>query len=88
MTQKDLVVKAFKNLGGKADYPSLYKEFEKITGTPLTDGRKAGIRKLIEDHSSDSHNYKGKEDVFYSVNGIGKGEWGLRNFNVGDRRDD
>lgn len=41
-------------------------------------GGKAGIRKNIEDHSSDSMNYKGKEDIFYSVGGIGSGEWGLR----------
>lgn len=78
MTQLDLIVKALKNLGGVAKYPQIYKEFEKITNSKLTPGQKAGIRKNIEDHSSDSLNYKGKEDLFYSVYGLGRGFWGLR----------
>ena len=52
-----------------------YKEYEKVSGINLTSGRKPGIRKNIEDHSSDSMNYKGKEDLFYSVDGIGNGTW-------------
>jgi hypothetical protein len=31
----------------------------------------------VESHSSDSANYNGK-DIFYSVEGLGKGVWGLR----------
>ena len=80
MRQLDWIVRAFENLGGKADYASLYTEFERISDIVLTNGRKAGIRKLIEDHSSDSLNYKGKEDLFYSVDGIGKGIWGLKTY--------
>lgn len=67
-----------KNLGGKANYAEIYEEYERISKVRLTLGRKAGIRKNIEDHSSDSMNYKGKEDLFYSVHGIGSGNWGLR----------
>ena len=78
MTQLEYRVEALKNLGGKASYSQIYEEFERLTNTVLTPGRKAGIRKNIEDHSSDSMNYKGKEDIFYSVGGIGSGEWGLR----------
>ena len=66
MTQLQIIVLAIRNLGGKATYSQIYEEFEKISGTTLTQGRKAGIRKNIEDHSSDSMNYKGKEDLFYS----------------------
>ncbi len=76
MTQLDYIVQALKNLGGKANYTEIYKEYERISKINLTPGRKAGIRKNIEDHSSDSMNYKGKEDLFYSVDGIGN--WGLR----------
>lgn len=78
MTQLEALLQAMKNLGGKATYSQLYEEYESITGTVLTPGKKAGIRKNIEDHSSDSMNYKGKEDLFYSVDGIGNGTWGLR----------
>lgn len=78
MTQLDYIVQALKNLGGKANYTEIYKEYERISKINLTPGRKAGIRKNIEDHSSDSMNYKGKEDLFYSVDGIGIGNWGLR----------
>lgn len=67
MTQLDYIVQAMKNLGGKATYSQLYEEYEKVSGINLTSGRKAGIRKNIEDHSSDSMNYMGKEDLFYSV---------------------
>ncbi len=60
------------------NYSELYEEYERICGTVLSPGQKAGIRKCIEDHSSDSLNYKGKDNCFYSVDGIGNGTWGLR----------
>ena len=78
MTQLEYIVQALKNLGGKATYSQLYEEYENVSGIILTPGKKAGIRKNIEDHSSDSMNYKGKEDLFYSVYGVGNGTWGLR----------
>lgn len=78
MKQVDIIVLALTNLGGSAKYPEIYKEYEKITRLPLTAGKKAGIRKTVEDHSSDSDNYKGKRDLFYSVYGKGQGVWGLR----------
>lgn len=78
MTQLEIIVLAIRNLGGKATYSQIYEEFERISGIILTQSRKAGIRKNIEDHSSDSMNYKGKEDLFYSVYGLGNGTWGLR----------
>lgn len=78
MTQLEYIVQAMKNLGGKSTYSQLYEEYEKVSGIQLTPGRKAGIRKSVEDHSSDSMNYKGGKDLFYSVYGIGNGTWGLR----------
>lgn len=78
MTQLELIVKALTNLGGKGTYSEIYSEFERLSGEMLTPGRKAGIRKNIEDHSSDSMNFKGNEDLFYSVYGLGKGTWGMR----------
>lgn len=77
-TQLETIISAMRNLGGKANYSELYEEYERICGTVLSPGQKAGIRKCIEDHSSDSLNYKGKDNCFYSVDGIGNGTWGLR----------
>lgn len=78
MTQLEYIVQALRNLGGKGTYGEIYAEFERVSGIALTPGRKAGIRKNIEDHSSDSMNYKGRKDLFYSVYGLGNGTWGLR----------
>ena len=78
MTQLERIIQSMRNLGGKAHYKSLYREYERLDGTNLTPSGKAAIRKVIEDHSSDSRNYKGKDDIFYSVEGLGKGVWGLR----------
>lgn len=78
MKQLDAIIYSLQNLGGTGCYSDIYAEYERITCISLTSGRKAGIRKVIEDHSSDSMNYKGKEDIFYSVYGLGKGIWGLR----------
>lgn len=78
MTVLDTIIKALNNLGGEANYSEIYKEYERIIGKRITDGQEAGIRKTIEDHSSDSKNYKGTNDIFRSVDGIGKGKWGLR----------
>lgn len=78
MTQLECIVQALRNLGGKGSLDEIYAEFERVSGTVLTSTRKAGIRKNIEDHSSDSLNYKGREDLFYLVYGLGKGTWGLK----------
>ena len=78
MTQVEYIVQTMRNLGGTATYSQLYKEYEIVSGIVLTPGKKAGIRKSIEDRSSDSLNFKGKNDLFYSVHGIGSGAWGLR----------
>lgn len=75
----DWIVTALSNLGGNASYFNLYKEIARIRPGPLPDSWKAIIRRTIETHSSDSHNFTpGNDDLFFSVSGIGRGEWGLR----------
>lgn len=78
MTVLEATVQALKNLGGTAEYSDIYIEYENVVQHPITVGQKAGIRKCIELHSSDSDLYKGGDDIFYSVNGKGKGVWGLK----------
>ena len=42
------------------------------------------IRATLELNSSDSEAFRSNEDLFYSVEGLGNGHWGLRNFNQAD----
>jgi len=75
----DWIVRAMTNLGGKANYHDLYNEIMRIRPEPFTPSWTATVRRTIETHSSDSENYRAQyEDLFYSVSGIGSGEWGLR----------
>lgn len=80
MTVLEVIIETLENLGGKATYSELYKKYEEITEKTLTYGQRAGIRKAIEDRSSDSKNFKGKKDIFYSVNGLGSSVWGLNKY--------
>ena len=71
----DFIIEAIQNNGGIATYTQIYEEYERITGTQLTAGRKAGIRKTIELNSSASKLYSGK-NIFFTPS-IGSGVWGL-----------
>ena len=71
-TVLDNIIKSLEELGGKGNYAQIYQAFERITKQTLTDGRKAGIRAAIEKNSSDSEVFSGN-DIFYSVEGKGKG---------------
>ena len=73
------VQKALQNLGGKGTYPQIYKQIKSIRKTPLPKTWEAIVRRTIETNSRQSENFAGN-DLFYSVEGIGKGVWGLRNF--------
>lgn len=81
MTWLQYIVQAFQNLGGLATYTDLYGELERIRQEPFTIEWKATVRRTVETHSSHSANHTpGKPDLFYSVAGIGKGVWALRNY--------
>lgn len=71
--------KALTNLGGYAHYTDIYSEIEKLR-TNLSNNYKAVVRRTIQQNSSDSQSWMGKNDLFYSVEGIGKGIWGLRDY--------
>ena len=80
MTWKDIIIEALNNLGGVATYKQLYDEIERLDRKELSRNWKASVRAAIEIASSDSTVFSGKEDIFYSVAGLGKGIWGLRDF--------
>lgn len=71
------IVTALQNLGGSASYDDLYAEIEKIRPA-LPESWKAVVRRRVQDLSSDSAGFKGGEDLFFSVEGLGSGVWGLR----------
>ncbi len=73
MTQLEMVIESLRNIGGKGHYSDIYTAYETISGIKLTLNRKVGIRKTIEDHSSDSMNFKNKGDYCYSVYVLGEG---------------
>jgi len=73
------IIEALNILGGDAKYSDIYKETKKIRSSKersWPQSAKATIRRTVEDHSSDSIIFKGK-NVFYSISGLGKGRWGL-----------
>lgn len=78
MRWKDEIVNALKALGGIASYHDIYNQIQLTTSRNLTSEWQATIRREIENHSSESNNYRGGDDTFYPVEGIGRGIWGLR----------
>ncbi len=74
MQWKDEIENAMRALGGAARYEELYLYIEQTTERELTKEWKATVRRTIEDHSSDSMNYRA-EDLFVHLD---KGFWGIR----------
>ncbi|AOW75595.1 hypothetical protein A3Q34_01080 [Colwellia sp. PAMC 20917] len=81
MSWIDYVVQAMENLGGESDYSDLYDEVEKLKKGDLTPSWKATVRNTVESYSSDSDNWSPtRADLFFSVNGKGRGRWALRDY--------
>lgn len=78
----DEIIEAIQELGGHAFYKDIYDKIIEKDNMDLIQNKswKASVRRTIERYSSDSDVYNGKVDIFYSVEGKGKGHWGLRNF--------
>ena len=68
------IVAAMRGLGGAARYADLYELIELTTDRELTREWKATVRRTVEDHSSDSANFRA-EDIFQHVS---HGHWALR----------
>ncbi len=79
-TWRDDVRTALQNLGGRASLNRLYKEVERLrrgAGRTVPSSLEATVRRTLEDHSSDSDNYRGV-DLFCMPEGKGAGVWALR----------
>lgn len=81
MTYKEAIIEALKQLNGHAYLKDIYIKFLEIYKESLPKNWKSNIRATIEDNSSSSDRYKNGEDLFYSVEGLGNGHWGLKNYN-------
>lgn len=71
------IVTALANLGGVAHLDQLYLEVRRVRASEPSRTWQTTVRRIILDHSSDSKGFRGA-NLFYSVEGIGLGVWGLR----------
>lgn len=82
-TWKDDIIDSLKALGGEAH---LNEICEHIISKGNNDNKtvKQTVSRTIQDYSNQSIGYKGKENLFYSVNGLtdgkGDGYWGLYDY--------
>jgi hypothetical protein len=79
-TWRDDVRSALQRLGGRASLFRIYKEVKAIrsaAGRSIPPSLEATVRRTLEDHSSDSENYRG-QDLFCMPEGKGAGVCGLR----------
>ena len=78
-----IVYKALINLNGASKYQPIYDEVLRIAPDKckVNPSYENTIRRTIQSRSSDSLTYKpSNKDLFISLEGIGKGSWGIREF--------
>lgn len=84
----EAIVDAFKKIGGEGKIGNIFEIVKndprfRIHRFSSHTNAEGSIRLIIQQHSSDTQIYKDmNEDLFYSVDGIGKGVWGLRKHNI------
>ena len=74
------IVEILRQLNGTAALNQIYDSLQGKYTEPY-------IRQQIQAHSSDTLtylNFPNNEDLFFSVNGLGNGVWGLRNFTISE----
>lgn len=79
-TWLDDVTHGLESIGGIGSLSQIYEAIRLIRPLPHPQSFTAIIRRTLESHSSDSEAFNNKKDLFYSVDGIGSGVWGLRSY--------
>lgn len=78
------ITEALKSLGGKGhlnDICRVMKERGKLQSILTNPAWTNAVSREIQSHSTDAQSYvEGNDDLFYSVEGIGSGVWGLRDY--------
>jgi hypothetical protein len=80
-TWVDLLVLVLTELGGRSRLSAIYEtaiRYRLSEGASVPRTLDAVIRRTLENHSSDSHNYLGGPDLFCMPEGKGQGVWALR----------
>jgi len=80
MNYTEAIVEALERLGGHAYLRDIYEEFQNVYSGELSKTWQNSLRAAIERNSADSNAFDGKESIFYSVDGLGNGHWGLVNY--------
>lgn len=86
VTWKDELIRGLKHFGGEAHRKELFEYIKKTTSKSITKEYIRTLQKELERFSKDSTNYEGK-DIFYSVEGIGSGIWGLNDYEPDENMD-
>ncbi len=76
------VIQALRNLEGKGHLSQIKSEMMKILETPYPENLDQQISGTLQKNSKDSK--MGKRDVFYSIEGLGSGMWGLNEMRQGE----
>src|SRR4051794_10086325 len=75
----DAIQQMVANLGGSAPLRDIVDALPRAGLLPQTPTPENTVRTRIQEHSSDAAAFKIRNpDLFYSVEGIGRGVWGLR----------
>lgn len=74
----DEAIDAITSLGGAASLEDIYAQVRRARKEPLIYAYRAATRGAIYQHSSDSKLFRGGPDLFFTVEGLGTGVWGLR----------
>lgn len=73
ITWKSEIVESLKSLGGEATLEEIYEEVKARDNKVITKTYQNTIRGTIYKKSSDSQDFQGGEDLFYTVDGKGNG---------------
>ncbi|MGN0470684.1 MAG: HNH endonuclease [Acutalibacteraceae bacterium] len=71
-------------IGSLKDIKRIIEERDKLPSIHTNINWKNQVSNALQTHCKESNSYKGEENLFYSVYGIGKGYWGLIDFSVED----
>ncbi|PAE07329.1 restriction endonuclease [Terribacillus saccharophilus] len=74
------IIESLRSLGGEATLEEIYEEVKARGNKETTKSYQNTIRGIIYSKSSDSQHFQGNEDLFYTVDGKGKGRWGLKDY--------
>ena len=81
MSWNDDVLAAMRQLNGPAHHSTIYAEVRKIrknNGESMPSSTNAIIRRVLEEHSSDSESFK-YDDLYKMSYGKGRGYWEIKN---------